>query len=669
MLALDAAEAGSTQADATFGWIEDNVADYMGYSYDSTYAGPTAKAIIGAVAHGGDPTAFGGVDLIAELKATEGAVEPGRFSDLPVDCGAYVCDYSTTVSQSLALIALVRAGESPSTASADFLLEQQCSDGGFRSNMDADGCASDTDATAFAIQALIALGSGVTTPADQALAVDPQTASVDALDWLAAAQLDNGGFASDNDGANANSTAVSAQAFAAGGRDAELADAQAFIVTLQYGCSSPAVLRGGIAFSVAKRSTTKIADEDTRATPQSALALSGGSLLSVQRSEGASGSTVALPCTATPTTEPTTEPTSSDGPTEGSDGGVRPVDHRRRQCHRLARPDRHRPARAGAARPAARGRRRRGRVRLDPPSGGARLMRRPAQRILARLAGAVAASGLALAGLVVAAAPASAAACSGTSGVTVVVDTGSSTSTRCASGDPSSALKALTSAGFGVDYPQQFPGSVVCRINGYPSSDPCVRMPPEQTPTGRSSTPSAAAAGSTAPAAWRATTRPPAPSSASGSAPASSLASLLQHPQHLRRPARRPRPGPPRSPSPRRRRPSRRPRSDHAEEPEDPDPRRQHVVGRSDHGVRLTVRDTLTVRHTSPSATASASASPSPSATDTGSPSPSASATDLAAAPTSADAEDGGVGTLLTGVALVLLVAAGAGYAAWKRRA
>ena len=105
-------------------------------------------------------------------------------------------------------------------------------------------------------------------------------------------------------------------------------------------------------------------------------------------------------------------------------------------------------------------------------------MRRPAPRPLARLAGAVAASGLALAGLVVAAAPASAAACSGTSGVTVVVDTGSSISTKCASGDPSSALKALTSAGFSVTYPQQYPGSVVCRINGYPSSDPCVRMPP-----------------------------------------------------------------------------------------------------------------------------------------------------------------------------------------------
>ena len=105
-------------------------------------------------------------------------------------------------------------------------------------------------------------------------------------------------------------------------------------------------------------------------------------------------------------------------------------------------------------------------------------MRGSAPRLLRRLAGAAAASGLALAGLVVAAAPASAAACSGTSGVTVVVDTGSSISTRCASGDPSSAMKALTGAGFSVTSPQQYPGSVVCRIDGFPASDPCVRMPP-----------------------------------------------------------------------------------------------------------------------------------------------------------------------------------------------
>ena len=107
-------------------------------------------------------------------------------------------------------------------------------------------------------------------------------------------------------------------------------------------------------------------------------------------------------------------------------------------------------------------------------------MARLHSRLVARLAAAAVASGLALAGLVVAASPASAAACSGTSGVTVVVDRGGSISTKCASGDPGSALSALQGAGFTVAYPVQYGKSVVCRINGYPGKDrePCVRMPP-----------------------------------------------------------------------------------------------------------------------------------------------------------------------------------------------
>ncbi|HET7280305.1 MAG TPA: hypothetical protein VFJ22_19700 [Dermatophilaceae bacterium] len=91
-----------------------------------------------------------------------------------------------------------------------------------------------------------------------------------------------------------------------------------------------------------------------------------------------------------------------------------------------------------------------------------------------RLAVAAVVAGSGIAG---AAAPAAAAACSGTSGVTVVVDYGGSESIRCASGDPTSGFDALARAGFSVTRVQQFP-SAVCRINGYPASDPCVQMPP-----------------------------------------------------------------------------------------------------------------------------------------------------------------------------------------------
>jgi hypothetical protein len=85
----------------------------------------------------------------------------------------------------------------------------------------------------------------------------------------------------------------------------------------------------------------------------------------------------------------------------------------------------------------------------------------------------VASTGLAAAALVVGpAGPASAAACSGSSGVTVVV----SSSVACASGDPSSALSALRASGHSVTMVQRFPGAI-CRIDGRPERS-CVTMPP-----------------------------------------------------------------------------------------------------------------------------------------------------------------------------------------------
>ena len=206
VLALDGAGAGSRQADASFAFVEDNVGNYMGDDFQSTFAGPTAKALLAVLAHGGDPTAFGGIDLLGRLQSTEGAVERGRFSDLPVDCGSDQCDFSNTIGQSLAVIALVRAGEPLSTDSVNFLLSQQCADGGFRNDMDAKGCDSDADATAFAAQALIAAAS--------------VTAANRALGWLADAQLNNGALKSTDGVANANTTGLAAQAFAAGGRKA-----------------------------------------------------------------------------------------------------------------------------------------------------------------------------------------------------------------------------------------------------------------------------------------------------------------------------------------------------------------------------------------------------------------------------------------------------------------
>jgi hypothetical protein len=84
---------------------------------------------------------------------------------------------------------------------------------------------------------------------------------------------------------------------------------------------------------------------------------------------------------------------------------------------------------------------------------------------------------VAAAGLAVAAPAAEAAACSGSSGVTVVVDFGSlggGVQTGCAAGDPASGLAALSAAGHGYTFvPRQF--GLVCQIDARPN--PCNGAP------------------------------------------------------------------------------------------------------------------------------------------------------------------------------------------------
>lgn len=89
------------------------------------------------------------------------------------------------------------------------------------------------------------------------------------------------------------------------------------------------------------------------------------------------------------------------------------------------------------------------------------------------LAGSAVPAAFALAG------PAEAAACTGTSGVTVVVQFPDHTEVACAPGDPSSGFDALDRAGFDATRVVKFPGAL-CRIDGVPdaSADPCQNMPP-----------------------------------------------------------------------------------------------------------------------------------------------------------------------------------------------
>lgn len=310
VLGLDGAGVGNTEADAAFAYLQANVGGYIGTDYSSLYAGPTGKVLVGVVAHGGDPRDVGPkhVDLLAQLQSSLGAVEPGRYSDLPATgCGYDVCDYSNTIGQALDIIGVGRATGSAPQEAVDYLLAQQCTDGGFRGDLAAAGgaCTSDIDATAFAVQAVIGLRG----------ADDPSATR--ALTFLAGKQAVNGGFLNGDGQYNANTAGVAAQAFAAGGRSAELALAQGFLASLQLDCSFASALRGGIAFTAADHSTLATKPADTaaldralRATPQATLGLAGGDLLSVT-SDGASTAVPVQSCPTATTSSSTTSTTST----------------------------------------------------------------------------------------------------------------------------------------------------------------------------------------------------------------------------------------------------------------------------------------------------------------------------------------------------------------------
>jgi hypothetical protein len=76
-----------------------------------------------------------------------------------------------------------------------------------------------------------------------------------------------------------------------------------------------------------------------------------------------------------------------------------------------------------------------------------------------------------------------AAACVGTTGVTVIVDFtafGGGVTTACALGDPTSGLTALQGAGFTVTGTKRWGLAFICRLNGLPTAatEACVNTPP-----------------------------------------------------------------------------------------------------------------------------------------------------------------------------------------------
>jgi hypothetical protein len=111
----------------------------------ATTGGDLAKLILAVVAAGENPRTFGGVDSVAKLESLIGA--DGRIGG----------EMDTFVGHILAVLALRSAQRSLPAESIDYVTDAQQEGGGWAWDGSAE-TASDTNTTAFAVQALVASG-------------------------------------------------------------------------------------------------------------------------------------------------------------------------------------------------------------------------------------------------------------------------------------------------------------------------------------------------------------------------------------------------------------------------------------------------------------------------------------------------------------------------------
>jgi hypothetical protein len=272
VLALDSAGVGKVAARKATKALKRHVLDYTGFA-DPTefFAGSFAKLLNVAAAQQADPRHFGGShrkNLIATLRSLEcgsgnratcPSSDDGRFSDIST-----FGDFSNTIGQSLALIGLERTtATGPSTRSVIYLRHQQCTNGAFPLELSTAGCTASVDATAFAVQALLAHGTRKAT-----------AAALHGATWLKRHQNGNGSFTG-NGVRNTNSTGLAAQALRAVGRNKAADKAVMWIRSLQVMCGGLPTNRGKIRYA-------KTASGDPiRATSQAVPALAAVALAEI----------------------------------------------------------------------------------------------------------------------------------------------------------------------------------------------------------------------------------------------------------------------------------------------------------------------------------------------------------------------------------------------------
>ncbi|TQL69534.1 hypothetical protein FB381_3444 [Nocardioides albertanoniae] len=205
-----------------------------------TSAGSTAKALV--LQQEADVADSG---LLEQLE--QAVSETGRIADELDPKNKKAADYANTIGQSYAVMALGEAESAKAKAAADFLGEQQCSDGWFRITFAPDpaaadqGCDADpkavpdVDATAFAVLALQEVDS---TEAEKAAAAGVR--------WLTSTQAKDGSFSSATGNVpNSNSTGLAGWALAEADEDAAAEKAATWVAEHVVTCGDDA---GAVAF-------------------------------------------------------------------------------------------------------------------------------------------------------------------------------------------------------------------------------------------------------------------------------------------------------------------------------------------------------------------------------------------------------------------------------------
>lgn len=274
VLSMDAAGVAQNAATRATSYLAKNVNSYAAGT-PTYYPGPVAKLMLVALAQHANVRSFGGVDLVAKLKAAEGAdgAQSGEYQQNPGFPGGS----SYIVSQALPVLALAiapNAPDQPSAAAVSFLAGQQCADGGFQSTTRSDpnvACAGeDVDSTGYAVQALLASGG--------------KSAAAKGLTWLRKARNSDGGYGNPS---NANSTALAVEALIAGHQQASTP--VAWLRSHQVRCGGKPERRGAVTFQ------NKYDGSALLATSQAGAALARTPLAWIDRG-GSAGAAPTLRC-------------------------------------------------------------------------------------------------------------------------------------------------------------------------------------------------------------------------------------------------------------------------------------------------------------------------------------------------------------------------------------